>query len=72
MSNYLTVGYMQDGWIAELSPKRRSRVLESASGKIISAEDPRAINIMDQAVAHFQLAADVLRRKELPPQVVAR
>jgi hypothetical protein len=70
MANYLTVGYMEDGLIAELSPKRRVRVLEAATGTVLSAEDARAKKIVDIAVSHYQLAADVLRNKDTASKLV--
>lgn len=72
MANYLTVGYMQDGMVVELSPKRRVRVVDATTGKAIRLDDARAKKIIEQAVSHYQLAADMLRRKENAPQVVAR
>ena len=71
MTNYLTVGYMEDGMVAELSLKRRTRTVDAVSGNVLSAEDARAKDIMNQAVSHFQLAAGVLRRKETSPLAAA-
>jgi phosphoglycerol transferase MdoB-like AlkP superfamily enzyme len=72
MSNYLTVGYMEDGMVAELSLKRRTRMVDAMTGKVMPADDAHAKDIMNQAVSHFQLAADVLRRKETSPVVAAQ
>jgi phosphoglycerol transferase MdoB-like AlkP superfamily enzyme len=69
MSNYLTVGYMEDGMVAELSLKRRTRMVDATTGKVMPAEDAHTKDIMIQAVSHFQLAADVLRSKEIGPVV---
>lgn len=61
MANYLTVGYMEDGLIAELMPKQRVRVLEAASGRELPADDMRAQRIAQEAIAHYQVATEVLR-----------
>ena len=61
MANYLTVGYMEHGLVAELAPKRLSRVIDAASGAVVAPSDPKAREIVDEAVAHYQLATEVLR-----------
>ncbi len=61
MANYLTVGYMEGGLVAELGPKRQARVVDALNGDAIDSADPRARRIIDQAVAQYQLATDVLR-----------
>jgi phosphoglycerol transferase MdoB-like AlkP superfamily enzyme len=60
MSNYLTVGYMQDGLVVELKPKQVTRVIDVASGAVLPATDPRAKRMVDEAVAQYQLASDML------------
>jgi phosphoglycerol transferase MdoB-like AlkP superfamily enzyme len=60
MSNYLTVGYMQDGLVVELKPKQITRVVDLASGAVLAAADPRAVRMVDEAVAQYQLASDML------------
>jgi phosphoglycerol transferase MdoB-like AlkP superfamily enzyme len=60
MSNYLTVGYMQDGLVVELKPKQVTRVVDVASGAVVPAADPRAKRLVDEAVAQYQLASDML------------
>jgi membrane-anchored protein YejM (alkaline phosphatase superfamily) len=60
MANYLTVGYMEDGLVVELSPKRRVRVLEAESGKPLSASDPRAQHFAREAIGYYELATEVL------------
>jgi phosphoglycerol transferase MdoB-like AlkP superfamily enzyme len=60
MSNYLTVGYMKDGLVVELKPKQVTRVVNVASGAVLPAADPRAKQLVDEAVAQYQLASDML------------
>jgi phosphoglycerol transferase MdoB-like AlkP superfamily enzyme len=62
MSNYLTVGYMEKNVLVELSPKRRVRVLEADNGREIPADDPVGMHRIDEAVAHYQVAAKVLTK----------
>ena len=61
MANYLTVGHMEDGILVELSPKRRARVLDAKTGRDVSAHDPKADAWINETVAHYQIAAGVLR-----------
>jgi phosphoglycerol transferase MdoB-like AlkP superfamily enzyme len=61
MANYLTVGHMEDGILVELSPKKRARVLEAKTGRDVSAHDPKADSWINETVAHYQIAAGVLR-----------
>jgi phosphoglycerol transferase MdoB-like AlkP superfamily enzyme len=62
MANYLTVGHMEGGVMVELSPKRRVRVLEVASGKELPATDPANAHWVREAIAPYQVASDVVRR----------
>lgn len=61
MANYLTVGYMEKGLVVELAPKRRARVIDAASGLVLPADDPLAMHRIREAIAHYQVAAQVLR-----------
>lgn len=61
MANYLTVGYMQDGVIAALSPKRHVELVDADSGRTLSPEDSRAGHLLDAAIAYYQVATDMLR-----------
>jgi phosphoglycerol transferase MdoB-like AlkP superfamily enzyme len=61
MANYLTVGHMERGVLVELSPKRRARVLEASTGREMPPGDPESIASINETVAHYQLAADILR-----------
>ena len=62
MSNYLTVGYMQDGRIVELTPKRGVKVVDAQSG-LRTAGDDAALDarLSDEASAYYELATQVLR-----------
>ena len=60
-ANYLTVGHMEDGILVELSPKRRARVLEAKTGRDVAAHNPKVDAWINETVAHYQIAADVLR-----------
>lgn len=61
MANYLTVGYMEDGLVVELTPKRGAKVREAESGKILPESDPRAPLLIDKAISYYQVATSVLR-----------
>lgn len=60
IANYLTVGYAEDNVLVELSPKRRSRLLD-ATGRPLSKTDSRGQQMLIETIAHFQVATDVLR-----------
>jgi len=61
MGNYLTVGHMENGILVELSPKQRARVLNSETGEQISRDDPRIAAWINETVAHYQVASDILQ-----------
>jgi len=63
MANYLTVGHMEEGILVELSPKRRVRVLEAATGRALARDDPKAAPWIHETIAHYQLATTVLGGK---------
>src|SRR5262245_1947974 len=60
MANYLTVGHMEDGILVELSPKHRARVLHSQTGQQLAGDDPRRAASINETVAHYQVASDIL------------
>jgi phosphoglycerol transferase MdoB-like AlkP superfamily enzyme len=60
MGNYLTVGHMEDGIVVELAPRRRFRILDAKTGKSV-ADDSKAAAWINETVAHYQTAANVLR-----------
>jgi phosphoglycerol transferase MdoB-like AlkP superfamily enzyme len=61
MSNYLTVGYMENGAVVELMPKRRQRVMDIASAKAVSEDQAGIKRMIEEAIAHYQTAADIQR-----------
>jgi hypothetical protein len=63
MANYLTVGHVEDSVLVELSPKRRSRILNSKTGDALAAQDPRIQSSLMEAIAHFQVASDMLHAR---------
>jgi phosphoglycerol transferase MdoB-like AlkP superfamily enzyme len=63
MSNYQTVGYYRDGRLVELRPNRRQRVIDPRTGALL--DDAAAAALADEAVSHYQLAAQAFRRGEL-------
>ncbi len=60
MANYQTVGYLEDGILAELRPQRRWRLVDEATGKERPA-DERGMKILEKAVSHYQAAAEAYR-----------
>ncbi|MEN9418124.1 MAG: hypothetical protein RI988_1744 [Pseudomonadota bacterium] len=69
MANYQTVGYYRDGRMVELRPNRRQRVIDPATGRELT--DAAAAALADEAVSHYQLAAQAFRNGELRRGVVA-
>ncbi len=69
MANYLTVGYMQQDRIVELSPKRGVHVVDAMTGKT-APNDELAKHLTDEAVSYYQLATQVLRAQEANPAPV--
>lgn len=61
MANYLTVGYMQDGLVVELQPRRHVRVVDAVTGRPLPDGDPRGASLVKEAVAYYQEATDLLR-----------
>jgi phosphoglycerol transferase MdoB-like AlkP superfamily enzyme len=62
MSNYLTVGYMEENAVVELSPKRRVRVREADTGNEASVADAGNRHWVSEAIAYYQVAASRLRQ----------
>ena len=62
MANYLTVGHLESGIMVELGPKKHVRVLEAASGKEVPSDDPRVMNWIQETIAHYQVASDIVRQ----------
>jgi phosphoglycerol transferase MdoB-like AlkP superfamily enzyme len=60
MANYLTVGYMEEGMVVELSPKSKVRVLDAVTG-VEQSQDREAVRaLVDEAVSHYEVASRVL------------
>lgn len=67
MANYLTVGYMEDGLVVELTPGRRARVVDAATGRPLPMTDPHARHLVDEAIGYYEVAAHELH----PAQALA-
>ncbi len=67
LANYLTVGYLKDGVVVELRPKQRVDVIQAGNGKPLAAGDTRAARFTEEAIAHYQVAAQVLKRQQRIP-----
>jgi phosphoglycerol transferase MdoB-like AlkP superfamily enzyme len=61
MSNYLGVGHEEDGILVELLPKRVIRVTDAKSGKPLSAVDLKGKDAINETIAYYQLASDLLK-----------
>jgi hypothetical protein len=63
-ANYQTVGYYRDGVVVELKPKGRYRVVDAATG-LERKEDARSAQLLDEAIAYYQVASRAYRSGEL-------
>ncbi len=70
MANYLTVGYMEHGLVAELAPKRKVRVVDAATGQVLPPDDERAVHYALEAISYYERASDILKTPA-PPLVVS-
>jgi phosphoglycerol transferase MdoB-like AlkP superfamily enzyme len=59
MANYLTVGYMQDGKIVELGPKRKVRVVDAISGNEIT-DGTKEKKLVNETISYYQIASDTI------------
>ena len=66
MANYLTVGYMKDGMIVELSPQGRVKTVHAKDGTLIPADDPAAKRIVEEAISYYQTASREIDRLTRP------
>lgn len=66
MANYLTVGYMEDGIVVELSPQGRVRTVRAGDGKPVPLERPEARHVAREAVSFYQSAAREIERVTRP------
>ena len=62
MANYLTIGYMEDGMVAELGPRQHVRVVRSDSGEEVSPDDPKGASLIDEAISYYQDASSYVER----------
>ena len=63
MSNYLTVGHMEDGVLVELSPKQRVRVSDAKTGQTLASDGVKSIAWITETIAYYQVAANMLLRR---------
>lgn len=62
MANYLTIGYMDYGMVAELGPRQHVRVVRSDSGEEVSPDDPKGASLIDEAISYYQDASSYVER----------
>lgn len=60
MANYLTVGYMQDGILVSLAPKKRVSLTDVKTGSGLPLDDSRAKVLIEEAIAYYQVATEQL------------
>lgn len=65
LSNYQTVGYLEDDLLVELRPGRWWRVSDAATGKDRSSE-PLAKRRLEEAVSYYETASEAYRQGTLP------
>ncbi|MBL8482593.1 MAG: LTA synthase family protein, partial [Rhodocyclaceae bacterium] len=63
MGNYLTVGYMQDGFIVELMPKRGVHVVRADSGAEVVTRTPELDHLVEEAISYYQIATQMVREE---------
>lgn len=63
MANYLTVGYMQDGLVVEISPPGAVTVRRAASGETVNSDDPSAASAIAEAIGYYQKAAEEIEAR---------
>jgi phosphoglycerol transferase MdoB-like AlkP superfamily enzyme len=63
MANYLTVGYLEDGNVVALTPKKTASIADAVTGADRSHEDGAAA-LIDDAVAYYQTTSVELRQLE--------
>ena len=64
MANYQTVGYYKNGWVVELKPQRRHRVVKVDD----DAPEVDQQALLAEAIAHYQTASTAFRREWLKPR----
>jgi len=61
LANYQTVGYLEDGVLVELRPKRRVRAVDPATGRELPG-DARSRHLIEEAIGYYQAASDAFDR----------
>lgn len=59
-ANYQTVGYLENGILAELRPQRRWRLVDAATGKERSLDDDGK-HVLEEAIGYYQAASEAYR-----------
>ncbi|GMR18616.1 MAG: LTA synthase family protein [Gammaproteobacteria bacterium] len=65
MANYLTVGYMQDNVVVELSPNQRVKVLDAKTGEYLNNDTTKSRHLIDESIAYYEMATDMLRKRSM-------
>ncbi|GBE07777.1 hypothetical protein BMS3Bbin11_01886 [bacterium BMS3Bbin11] len=65
MANYLTVGYMQDNVVVELSPNQRVNVLDATTGENLNKDTIKSRHLIDEAIAYYEMATDLLDKRSM-------
>lgn len=60
LANYQTVGYLEDGVLVELRPRRRWRLVDPVSGKELPV-DEKGKHLLDEAIGYYQAASEAYR-----------
>ncbi len=68
MANYLTVGYMQDNVVVELLPNQRVNVLDTLTGEHLNKDSVKSRYLIDEAIAYYEMATDMLRKRSQETQ----
>jgi len=66
MANYLTVGYMRDGILVSLAPKKRVSLTDVKTGSGLPLDDSRAKVLIEEAIAYYQVATEQLHSPVTP------
>ena len=59
MANYLTVGYMENGRIVELGPKRKIRVIDAKTGAVLTS-DAQGRELINKTISYYQTASQTI------------
>ena len=61
MASYLTVGYMENGKIVELVPKRKVRVADAKTGSVLT-ENVETKQLINKTIGYYQTASQTIAR----------